>query len=113
MSYILGATTLPNPKEFFRAFVEVSAENVSLEGRTTKDIFKRKERFTLKFQHLTPTEVANITSEYNAETTKDFQVTETNMTIAATPVHIAFSTRNYMKGNEYRSDFTLTLTEVI
>ncbi len=113
MSYILGATTLPTPKEFFREFIEVSSENVSLEGRTTKDIFKRKEKFTLKFQHITPAVVASILSEYNAETTKDFQVTETNLTIAATPVHIGFSPRDYMKGNEYRSDFTLTLTEVI
>ena len=113
MSYILGATTLPNPKEFSREFIEVSSENVSLEGRTTKDIFKRKEKFTLKFQHLTPTQVSNILSEYNAETTKNFQVTETNLTIAATPVHITFTSRNYMKGETYRSDFTLVLTEVI
>ena len=113
MSYILGATTLPNPKEFNREFIEVSAENVSLEGRTTKDIFKRKERFTFRFQHLTPAVVAGILSEYDAETTKDFQVTETNLTIAATPVHIDFSTRTYMKGDTYRSDLTLTLTEVI
>ncbi len=113
MSYILGATTLPNPKEFNREFIEVSAENLSLEGRTTKDIFKRKERFFLKFQHLTPAQVASILSEYNAETEKNFEVTETNLTIAATLVHIAFSPRDYMKGNEYRSDFTLILTEVI
>ncbi len=113
MSYILGATTLPNPKEFFREPIEVSVENVSLEGRTTKDIFKRKERFILRFQHLTPAQVASILSEYDVETTKDFEVTETNLTIAATPVHIRITPRDYMKGSEYRSDFNLILTEVI
>ena len=113
MAYLLGATTLPNPTDFSREFIEVSAENVSLEGRTTKDIFKRKERFILTFQKLTPTIVDNILSEFNAETTKDFEVTEANLTIAATPVHITFTPRDYMKGEEYRSGFILILTEVI
>ncbi|GAH47232.1 unnamed protein product [marine sediment metagenome] len=113
MSYVLGATTLPNPKSLFREFVETSSENLSLQGRTTKDVFNRKERFILKFQNLTPAQVSNILSEYNAETTKNFSSTETNLTIAATPVHIEFTMRNYMKGDSYRSEFTLILTEEI
>ncbi len=113
MSYLLGASTLPNPKEFFREFIEASSENVSLEGRTTKDIFNRKERFFLKFQHITPAQVSSILSEYNAKTTKNFESTETNNVIAATPVHISFQPRDFMKGVTYRSSFTLVLTEEI
>lgn len=113
MSYILGATTLPNPKSFFREFDETSSENLSLQGRTTKDIRNRKEKFVLKFENLTPAQVSAILSEYDAQTTKNFSSTETNLTIAATPVHIEFTMRNYMKGESYRSEFTLLLTEVI
>lgn len=112
MSWILNGVTLPNPKEFTREFIETSGENISLTGRTTKDIRNRKERFHLVFRFQTPAEVTSLLSIYNEEEVVDFQVTETNLTIAATPVHVELSQRDYIKGGDYMADWDLILTEV-
>ena len=113
MSTILGSTTLPNPTDFKREFVETSSTNTTLTGRTYKEIRNRKERFTLTFERLTKTEVDSILGEYTPEVAKDFSVTEDNLTIAATSVHIRFESRDYIKGGEFRSDVTLIVTEVL
>ena len=113
MATVLGATTLPNPTRIQREFVETSSANTSLTGRTYKDIRNRKERFTLTFERLTKTEVDGILSEYNAQTTKDFSITEDNLTIVSTPVHIIFEPRDYIKGGEFRTDVILVLLEVL
>lgn len=108
----LGATTLPNPVSFQRDFIETSTTNTGLTGRSTKDIRNRKERFILKWEHLTSAEVTSILSEYNDQTTKNFSVSEDNLTISATPVHIELDKRDYVKGGEFRSALTMTLLEV-
>lgn len=113
MSYLLGDITLPNPKGFKRRTIEISSEQTSITGRTTKDIRARKEEFILNFEHLTPAEVSSIFSEYDLQTTRNFQVTETNLSIASTPVHIGLPDRDYMKGGSYRETLDLILTEVI
>ena len=109
----LGATTLPNPTSFRRRFLETSSLNTALTGRTTKDIRNRKEVFTLTFERLTKTEVDSILAEYTPEVTKDFSVTEDNLTIVSTLVHIRFEPRDYIKGGEFRTDVILILTEVL
>jgi hypothetical protein len=113
MSYTLGSITLKNPVKFTRQPLEISSENTSIEGRSTKDIFCRKEQFSLEFRALTQAQVSEIMSEYNLLTTRNFTVSETNLTIAATPVHIDIKNRSFYKGDEYREDLTLLLTEVI
>lgn len=113
MAYLLDSTTLPNPKEFRREFIEVSGENLSLTGRTTKDIRNRKERFYLTYRFLTTSEVSTILSIFNQEAVVNFEVTETNLTIAATPVHIELTQRDYIKGGDYRADINIVLTEEV
>jgi hypothetical protein len=112
MAYTLGDITLKNPVKFQRTPIEVSAENTSIEGRSTKDIFARKEQFVLEFRALTQAQVNEILSEYNYMTSRNFTVSETSLTIAATPVHIDIKNRAFYKGDEYREDLTLVLTEV-
>lgn len=113
MSYMLGATTLKRPHSFRRVTIEKSAKIQTLDNTTKKDITGRKEQYILGYQFLTQTEMNDILSEYNLMTTRDFSVTETNLTIAATPVHIEIESREYgSAGNEYREDFQLILTEV-
>lgn len=113
MSYILGSVTLPNPHSFYRETVEKSAMVVTLNNTTKKDITGRKFRYILGYRFLTQAEVASILSEFDLETTRTFQVTETNLTIAPTTVHIMISRREYnTPGNEYREDLTIVLEEV-
>lgn len=114
MSYILDGLTLPQPKGFTRKQIETGKTLQLLDGTTKKDITNRKEQYVLLFQKLTQAEIALILTKYNLLTTLSFQVTETNLTIAATTVHMELLSRKYLtKGNEYREDITLILTEVV
>ncbi len=114
MGYILGALNLLNPKSFSREFVETSAENLSILGKTTRRVENRKEKFTLVYQNLTLAQANSILAEYDLDEARLFESTETDLTIAATLVLIDVSTRNYpLTGAEYRQDLTLVLTEII
>ena len=113
MSYDLGDITLKRPASFRRDEIEVGGNQLTLTGRTTKDIRKRKERFTLSFRNLTQTQVTAILGEYNLEETRDFSVSETNLTVASTPVHISITARSYVAGADYRENMTLILLEEI
>jgi len=113
MSYILGNLTLLNPKKFTRAFIETGAGNLLMEGKTTRKIQNRKERFTLSYQHLTPNEVNSILSEFQLNMVRTFTVNEDNLSIGPTDVLIDIAGREYPpSGTLYREDLTLVLTEV-
>lgn len=113
MAYIIGALTLPRPKAFARDTIEKSVTHELLDGTTKRDVQNRKEKYTLEFRYLTQAQVGQILAEYNLETARNFQVTETNLTIASTPVLIDIRRREYnTPGNEYREDITLILEEV-
>lgn len=114
MSYILGSITLPTPSTFNRVPLDRQTINLLFNGTTRRNIVNKKEQFTLQFMHLTQTEVQQILSEFNQNAVRDFQVTEENLEIGPTPVHIDLDTREYAnKGPSYREDLTLILTEVI
>lgn len=114
MSYTLGDTTLPTPVNFSRKYIETGSKVTTLDGTTSQDIMNRKEEYVLEFKNLTQAEVGNILSEYNLQTTRNFAVSETNLTISSTPVHIDITGREYnAKGNEYREDLVMVLTEVL
>ena len=112
MAYILGGTTLKNPVFFERELIEFAATNISISGRTTKDIFNQKERYILELRSLTPSQASAIVSIYSGKAVVDFEVTETNLTIPATEVHVEIDRRSYIKGGDYREDLLLYLTEV-
>ena len=112
MSYVLGSLTLPAPVEFNRETVETSVENLLLTGTTKKDIVNRKERFVLRFEHLTSAEVSSIMAEYDLQTVRNFAVSETNVTITSTQVHIDITNREYVTGADYRENLTIILIEV-
>lgn len=112
MAYTLGSITLPTPTDFQKIPIEVSATHLTLDGQTKKDIIKRKWQYILTFDHLTQTEVDNILTEYNYQTVRTFSVSETNLIIAGTSVHVELSTREYLPGPEYRERLQLILTEV-
>ncbi len=113
MAYTLGNITLPNPKKLTREFIETGAENLLMEGKTTKRVENRKERFILEYQHLTPAQVNSILSEYQLLLVRSFTINETNLSIGPTDVLIDIQNREYpASGKLYRENLTLILTEV-
>jgi hypothetical protein len=116
MSFKLGTTTLPTPRpgEFTMQEIETGGSITVLNGTLKKDIINRKFRYTFNYKLLSQTQVANILAEYDAQTTKTFSVSETNLTIGATTVHVEVTNREFnTQGNDYREDLTLILTEVV
>lgn len=112
MSFQLGNITLPYPKKFTRQFIETGAENLLMEGKTTKRVENRKEQFTLEFQYLTPAEVNSILSEYELDAMRTFTVTETNLSVGPTDVLVDIKDREYpLSGKLYRENLTLVLKE--
>jgi len=113
MSYILGNVTLPQPKSFARRFIEKGRENLLIEGKSTKRVENRKEKFVLVFLNLTRAQMNSILSEYELEEVRSFQVTEPYLAISATDVLIDIAGREYVKsGGQYRQNLTLILTEI-
>lgn len=114
MAWILGDTTLPRPHSFTRQQIEYSTKHDTLTGRTTKDFRSRKEGYRLLFKYLTQAEVVEILSEYAKNTLVNFSVSETNLTIASTPVHIEIQSRDYnTPGADFREDIELLLVEEV
>lgn len=113
MSYILNGTTIPRPQQFQRFQLEIARKLDMLNGATKKDIVGRKEQFLLSYERLTQSEVTNIVAIYNLNSEVTFQVTETNLTIPVTNVHVEIPNRAYRTlGSDYLEDLTLVLTEV-
>ncbi len=112
-TWTLDSITLPNPQGFSRKFVDKSVWHESINGRTTRDISARKEQFTLQFQKLDQSTVAQILAVYNTKTTVYFSVDDGDLQIASTEVHVDIPGRDYnTRGSEYREDLTIILTEV-
>ena len=113
MSYQLGNVTLPSPKSFVRDFIETAQENLLMEGRSTKKVTNRKEKFTLIFQNLTQLQINNILSEFELEQVRSFTIDETSLNIGPTDVLVDIGSRQYPSvGRQYRENLTLILTEV-
>ena len=113
MAYTLGDITLPNPKKLTREFIETGAENLLIEGKTTKNIANRKEKFTLEYENLDTAEVNAILSEYLLTIVRTFTVDEAGLSIGPTDVLIDIQNREYPpSGKLYLENITLVLTEV-
>ena len=113
MAWILGTTTLPSPRGFKRRFVEKSTYHEMINGTSKKDISNRKERFELTFTRLTQAVIAGILAEFELKQALPFEVSDGDLSIASTLVHVDISGRDYnTKGSEFREDVTLSLTEV-
>jgi len=113
MSYILGSLTLPNPKKFTREFIEMSAQNVLVNGTTLRRVQNRKEQFILEFVNLTRMQVNSILSEYELGLVRSFSVDEGALVVSSTDVLIDISNREYPPSADlYRENLSLILTEV-
>lgn len=113
MAYTLGGITLPKPKSLVREFLELSKENITLQGITHKNTMHRKERYILSFVNLSLEVVNSIRSEYELDLPRSFTVADANLPIGPVDVLIDFSERLYPPvGKTYVENFKLVLTEV-
>jgi len=113
MAFILGSTTLPNPKSVKRSYIETEKTNLTINNKTTRRIVNRKERFEFVFRNLTPAQLNSILSEYELQMPRSLEITETNLPIGPTDVLIDLVSRDYPKtGKQYRINTKIILTEV-
>jgi hypothetical protein len=117
MAYLLSGSTIRNPKSLNEGNTTQVAQNRTLGGSITRDYFgTNKKVWVLNFENAKKADYDTINTIYqtylSTGTTVTFEVTETNYTIASTRVHIDLVERQFrVRGSDYLSDFTLTLTE--
>jgi len=117
MAYILNATTIRPPSRVEESNNTQVAQIRTLQGTIGRDYFGSNKRvWKLDYKNVNATDYATIKAIYDSylatATAKSWSVTETNYTVSATTVHIDLQQRSFsIKGSDYLSDFTLTLTE--
>lgn len=93
------------------------AQQRTLSGRVGRDYFGDNKRvWGLDYKNVNTTDYTTIKTLYNTYlstgATLTWEVTETNYTVSSTNVHVDLVERGFsVRGSDYLSDFTLTLTE--
>lgn len=117
MSYVLSGSNIRAPHSFTEENSTQVAQNRTLDGTIRRDYMgTNKRRWILEYQNTKIADYAAIKAIYDSylstATAKAWQVTESNYTVAATTVHVDLVERSFsVRGEDYISDFTLTLTE--
>lgn len=117
MAYLLSATTIRNPLTLDEGNSTQVAQNRTLGGAVTRDYFGSNKRvWVLEYENAKKADYDVINTIYQAYlssgTCPTWQVTETNYTVSSTLVHLDLVERAFrVRGSDYLSDFTLTLTE--
>lgn len=117
MAYILNGSTIRAPHEFGEANSTQFAQNRALDGSINRDYFGTNKRvWVLDYQNTKKADYDTIKALYETYLLNinalSWEVTETNYSVAATTVHVDLQERGFsVRGTDYISDFTLTLTE--
>lgn len=108
--FILNGVTLPNPNAYSQPTEVGGGYVTTLLGGTRRAIRYKKKTYTLEWSNLSVTDLANILSIYNLDTTVTFVNTDLSID---TTVHIDVSDRVITPGlAEYSGQYSITLTEV-
>lgn len=117
MGYLLDATTIRSPYEITESNDTQVAVQRTLDGSINRDYFGNNKRiWELKYVNSKKADYDTINTIYQSYlstgTTKAFEVTETNYTVASVSVHVDLLERGFtIRGSDYLSDFSLILTE--
>ena len=111
----LGGVTIPFPSEATITPVWVSADNVTLGGKTRREVMARKYQYTLSWNYMSVTDYNNLETVVNTLTAATFiydkwpQSATTGVSCLAT-----LSARKLESGvgTEFWSSVTLTLIEI-
>lgn len=115
--YLLDATEIRSPYEFYETNNKQMAQNRTLDGAVNRDFFGSNKRvWVLDYRNTNVTDFNVIKAKYDAYqangATMTWQVTDTNYSVSSTMVHVDLVERSFsIRGTSYISDFTLTLTE--
>lgn len=118
MGYILDGTTIRAPYRFDERNSTQVAQQRTLDGSVNRDYFgDNKRTWILSYNNCKKADYDTINTIYQSYLStaagKSFQITETNYAVASTTVHLDLLLRGFsIRGTDYISDFTLTLTEV-
>lgn len=117
MPYVLAGSTIRRPMNMEVENDTQTAQNRTLGGAITRDMFGSNKRvWTLEYSNTTKTDFDVINAIYSTylstATAQTWQVTETNYSVSATTVHVDLKVRSFNVGGEdYISEFSLILTE--
>lgn len=117
MAYLLAGSTIRNPQSIDEENSTQIAQNRTLQGNVTRDLFGTNKRiWTLDYENTKKADFDTINTIYQSYLTtgtpQTFQVTETNYTVASTTVHVDLKLRSFrVGGTDYISNFSLILTE--
>lgn len=116
MSYILNGSEIRSPSTLEELNSTQYAQQRTLNGMIGRDYFGSNKRiWQLDYNTVNATDYSTIKTLYNtylAGATLTWEITEPNYTVSQTNVHVDLLERGFsVKGTDYLSDFTLTLTE--
>lgn len=118
MSYVLSGSEIRSPHELSEGNNTMVAQNRTLDGTINRDYMGSNKRvWDLEYNNVMPSDYSVIKAIYDTylstNTPVTWEITETNYTVAQTTVHLNLDERGFrVRGNDYISDFRLTLTEV-
>jgi len=111
----LGGVTLPFPSEATITPVWVSADNVTLGGKTRREIMARKYQYTLNWNYMSVTDYNNLETVVNTLTASMFIYDKWPQSSSpGVSCLVTLSARKLESGvgTEFWSSVTLTLVEV-
>lgn len=117
MAYILDSTTIRSPQELTVSNSTQIAQNRTLGGSITRDLFGSNKRiWVLAYSNTKKTDFDTINTIYQSYlstvSAKTWEITEPNYTVTQTNVHVDLKQREFrVRGTDYISDFDLILTE--
>lgn len=118
MSYLLDSQTIRAPHTFEELNSTQVAQQRTLSGQVNRDYFGDNKRiWVLDYENTKKAAYDVIKAIYDSYIStgnaKTWEVTETNYTVAEVNVHVDLLIRGFsIRGTDYLSDFTLTLSEV-
>lgn len=117
MPYYLDGTPIRAPHDFKEEITNQYAQNRTLDGSINRDYFGDLKRvWTLQFVNMKLSDYTTVRTIYDSYlasfAAKTWLVDETNYTVSQTSVHLNMDSREFsIRGSDYLSDVTLTLTE--
>ena len=118
MAYILNGSEIRAPHQLDETNSTMVAQNRTLDGSISRDYFGSNKRvWVLDYNNVMPADYTTIKTIYDTylstNTPVTWEVTEANYTISQTTVHLSMDQRQFRtRGNDYISNFRLTLVEI-